>query len=119
MLIGQKLLSFHQAKTEYTATEYKINQLESSGDFESIDHEFAIRQQLMDLQFQLEELQQSIPVNVFSLYNSLAERFDCPVVKVRNKSCLGCFMPLSMVNLSAWRTAKGVIQCDHCDRILC
>jgi predicted nucleic acid-binding Zn-ribbon protein len=119
MLIGRKLLNLHLAITDFRTVEQKIDQLESSDGFTSLEEEFAIRQQHMDLQFELEQLKGSIPTEILSLYDELAERFERPVVEVKNKSCLGCFMPLSMVNLSAWRSAKGVVQCDQCDRILC
>lgn len=51
-------------------------------------------------------------------YNHLAERLANPVVEMRNQSCMGCFLPLSLSKLSEWRRGKGLVCCDECGRIL-
>jgi predicted nucleic acid-binding Zn-ribbon protein len=118
MLIGKKLFEYHQAKLRCVQLQTQIDEIEKSEGFSSMDQEFAMRQEWMDLQFEVEQIKQKIPDDALNHYFHLAERMDRPVAQVKNKSCMGCFIELSLSNFSAWRSAKGIIQCDSCDRIL-
>ncbi|WP_139490494.1 zinc ribbon domain-containing protein [Brevibacillus dissolubilis] len=85
------------------------------------DHQdtfFTIETTISQKQYDVMELQQSLDPDLLADYNRLAENKKNPIVEVKNKSCMGCFMPLSLSKISEWRRAKEVVYCDECGRIL-
>jgi predicted nucleic acid-binding Zn-ribbon protein len=80
--------------------------------------EAVLSQEIHQRQFEIWEQEQQLDQLLVQEYQRIAERAEQPVVEVRNQSCMGCFMPLSLSKLSEWRRGKGVVTCDECGRIL-
>jgi predicted nucleic acid-binding Zn-ribbon protein len=74
--------------------------------------------QRLSLDFDILTMEQTLPSFALDAYNRLATYKQNPVVEVRNQSCMGCFMPLSLRNLEEWRRGVSLVFCDECDRIL-
>ncbi|HBI03609.1 MAG TPA: hypothetical protein DDY49_06225 [Paenibacillaceae bacterium] len=67
---------------------------------------------------ELDELESTISRETFQTYEEVSEFCDNPVVEVKRRSCMGCFLPLSMITMNAWRKGKKLVRCEVCGRIL-
>jgi len=81
------------------------------------------REQQLTAEVQLQQMEiwkweQELEESARKEYDRIGERVSNPVVEVRNQSCMGCFLPLSMQKWSEWRHAKRLVTCDECGRIL-
>ncbi|WP_027415844.1 C4-type zinc ribbon domain-containing protein [Aneurinibacillus terranovensis] len=66
----------------------------------------------------VEELVQSISPEAIALYEKIGEAIKDPVVEVKRRSCMGCFLPLSVAKMNEWRKGRDIVRCDECGRIL-
>lgn len=82
------------------------------------NEEIALKEQMDVCQEELEELEKGISVEGRRLYDEISEVCDPPVVEVRRRSCMGCFLPLSMPTMNEWRKGKKLVRCEVCGRIL-
>lgn len=78
----------------------------------------ALEQTMHQQHFEVLQMENELEESSLAEYHRLAERVLQPIVEVRNQSCMGCFLPLSLRNASEWRRAKGLVYCDECGRIL-
>lgn len=77
-----------------------------------------LQQKITQFQFQALQLEKELEPEVLAAYQKVAEHKQNPVVEVRQKSCMGCFLPLSLSNLAEWQRGKGLVYCHECGRIL-
>jgi predicted nucleic acid-binding Zn-ribbon protein len=77
-----------------------------------------LEQSIRQREFAILQLEQELDEEDVRQYHRLAENKARPLAEVRNKSCMGCFLPLSLSKLDEWRRAKGLVYCDECGRIL-
>jgi len=77
-----------------------------------------LQQAIQQQQFDLLQMEQELDEAFLTVYFRLAETKENPIVEVRNRACMGCFLPLSMQKLQEWRRGSGVVVCDECERIL-
>jgi predicted nucleic acid-binding Zn-ribbon protein len=82
------------------------------------EREAALSDEIHRQQFEIWKWEQELDEALLKEYHRIGERVSNPVVEVRNQSCMGCFLPLSVSKLSEWRRAKGLVTCDECGRIL-
>lgn len=82
------------------------------------EHLFSLEQRIRDHQFALLSLRQTMDENWLIEYDRLSKRFANPVAEVRNDTCTGCHLALSIHNKDEWRKGKGLVHCDQCGRIL-
>ncbi|WP_232695348.1 C4-type zinc ribbon domain-containing protein [Brevibacillus daliensis] len=92
-------------------------------EFERIQHEllerkFSLEQSITYKKLDIEAGKINLDKDVLTAYEKVAETKKNPIVEVKNKSCMGCFMPLSLSNYERWRRGKGLVYCDECERIL-
>ncbi|QDX93307.1 hypothetical protein JNUCC42_09775 [Brevibacterium sp. JNUCC-42] len=85
---------------------------------ELIEKRFALEQSLQFSRMEATDRKSKLDPVWLSEYERLLETKKNPVVEVKNKSCMGCFMPLSTSNFDKWRRGKGLVYCDECERIL-
>ncbi|WP_231929172.1 C4-type zinc ribbon domain-containing protein [Brevibacillus sp. SKDU10] len=85
---------------------------------ELIEKRFSLEQFLQLSRLEAEERQAKLNPEWLKEYDRLLETKKNPVVEVKKKSCMGCFMPLSTSNFDKWRRGKGLVYCDECERIL-
>jgi predicted nucleic acid-binding Zn-ribbon protein len=78
----------------------------------------ALEQSIRQGEFEILQLEQELDEEALRQYQRLAEYKERPIVEVRNRSCMGCFLPLSLSKLAEWRRGKGLVYCDECGRIL-
>jgi hypothetical protein len=77
-----------------------------------------LKQTILHLQFEVLQLERELDEEYLAAYRRLSETKAQPIAEVRNKSCMGCFLPLSLRKLEEWRRGKGPVFCDECDRLL-
>lgn len=65
-----------------------------------------------------EELTKSMTPQFHNTYKRLKKRYNRPIVPVQNETCLGCFAKLPTSFASSGRSAKNLITCENCGRIL-
>jgi predicted nucleic acid-binding Zn-ribbon protein len=82
------------------------------------EREALLAEEIHRREFEIVEHEQLLDEPFLQEYQRIAERAEQPVVEVRNQSCMGCFLPLSLSKLSEWRRGKGIVTCDECGRIL-
>lgn len=80
--------------------------------------EMELRVQEENCRQELIELEGKISQETFQMYKEVSEICDNPVVEVKRRSCMGCFLPLSVSTMNAWRKGKKLVRCDVCGRIL-
>lgn len=85
---------------------------------ETAERRLALEQSMQERSFEIMQLEGELTEAALTLYHRLAERVANPVVEVRKDACMGCFLPLSLRNLSEWKRGKGLVICDECGRIL-
>ena len=67
-----------------------------------------------------EALTKQLKSNYFRLYNTLkAKRRDVSVVRVKEETCQGCFLNIPPQLFIEVQKNNALIQCPHCNRILC
>lgn len=85
---------------------------------QSAEKRVAIKQVIEASRFERLELEQGLDEVTLAEYQRVSESKQNPIVEVRQKSCMGCFLPLSVSNLAEWRRGKGLVFCHECGRIL-
>lgn len=85
---------------------------------ERFNQEIFLKEQMEVYQEEIEEMEREISSDGRRLYDEISEVCDPPIVEVRRRSCMGCFLPLSMPTLNEWRKGKKLVRCEVCGRIL-
>jgi uncharacterized protein len=80
--------------------------------------EMDLRQSRQEWEDKAKKLEESLAPHTFLLYEQVAENVANPVVEVKRRSCMGCFLPLSVAKMEEWRKGKNFVQCEECGRIL-
>jgi hypothetical protein len=106
LLLEQELWLARQEAERFSASEEQRRQ----------DLELAVREQ----QFRVREWEQHLDQALLAEYDRVRETKERPIVEVKNNTCMGCFLPLSLSNLARWRKGGDgkVVLCDECGRIL-
>jgi len=65
-----------------------------------------------------EILTRQMEKNLFRLYNTLKEKRQVGVVRVKNETCQGCFLNIPPQTYIEVQKNNVLIQCPHCNRIL-
>ena len=65
-----------------------------------------------------EMLTRQMEKNLFRLYNTLKEKRQVGVVRVKNETCQGCFLNIPPQTYIEVQKNNALIQCPHCNRIL-
>ena len=65
-----------------------------------------------------EILTRQMEKNLFRLYNTLKEKRQVGVVRVKNETCQGCFLNIPPQTYIEVQKNNALIQCPHCNRIL-
>ncbi|MFM1651487.1 C4-type zinc ribbon domain-containing protein [Brevibacillus sp. B_LB10_24] len=106
LLLEQELWMARQEAERFTAQEQQRR----------LELELAVREQ----QFRVWELEQHLNQELLDEYERVRETKERPIVEVKNNTCMGCFLPLSLSNLARWRKGGDgkVVLCDECGRIL-
>lgn len=82
------------------------------------NEEILLREQEMDCQQAIDDLEKRITKDTFKIYEEVSEVCENPIVEVKRRSCMGCFLPLSMPTMNEWRKGKKIVRCEVCGRIL-
>lgn len=82
------------------------------------NEEMMYREQEEICRQELDEMEERITPETFQTYEEVLEFCENPVVEVKRRSCMGCFLPLSVPTMSAWRKGKKLVRCEVCGRIL-
>jgi predicted nucleic acid-binding Zn-ribbon protein len=85
---------------------------------ERFNNEMLYREQEEICRQELDELKGRISRETMQTYEEVSEFCDNPVVEVKRRSCMGCFLPLSIPTMNAWRKGKKLVRCEVCGRIL-
>lgn len=82
------------------------------------NEEITLKERMDACQEEIEGLERGISAHGRRLYEEISEVCDPPVVEVKRRSCMGCFLPLSMSTMNEWRKGKKLVRCEVCGRIL-
>ncbi|WCK53450.1 C4-type zinc ribbon domain-containing protein [Aneurinibacillus sp. Ricciae_BoGa-3] len=82
------------------------------------DREMDARERLREWKDKAVELAGSISPEAFDIYHTVAQTKRNPIVEVKRRSCMGCFLPLSVAKMDEWRKGRHIVQCEECGRIL-
>jgi predicted nucleic acid-binding Zn-ribbon protein len=85
---------------------------------EKFEKEFSLRESKREWEEKIKEYEESLSGEALALYNKVGENVENPVVEVRRRSCMGCFLPLSVVKMEEWHKGRSLVTCDECGRIL-
>ena len=81
--------------------------------------ESRLREKKREKEEEAEQYQSMLSTDTLALYNRVRERIsDNPVVEVRRRSCMGCYLPLSVAQMEEWERRRSLIVCEECGRIL-
>ncbi|WP_286884267.1 C4-type zinc ribbon domain-containing protein [Aneurinibacillus sp. UBA3580] len=85
---------------------------------EKFEKEFALMETRREWEEKTAEREASLSPEALALYHRIRENISNPVVEVRRRSCMGCFLPLSVAKMEEWHKGKSLVTCDECGRIL-
>ncbi|GED12725.1 C4-type zinc ribbon domain-containing protein [Aneurinibacillus migulanus] len=85
---------------------------------ERFEKEFALRESKHEWDVKAAEREAVLSREALELYYRIGENIPNPVVEVKRRSCMGCFLPLSVVKMEEWHKGKTLVTCDECGRIL-
>ncbi|AMA72377.1 MULTISPECIES: C4-type zinc ribbon domain-containing protein [Aneurinibacillus] len=85
---------------------------------ERFEKEFSLHESKREWEDKAAGLEASLSLKALELYYKVKENVENPVVEVRRRSCMGCFLPLSVAKMEAWHKGKPLVTCDECGRIL-
>ncbi|CEH29661.1 Zinc ribbon domain protein [Aneurinibacillus migulanus] len=85
---------------------------------ERFEKEFALRESKHEWDVKAAEREAVLSREALELYYRIGENISNPVVEVKRRSCMGCFLPLSVVKMEEWHKGKTLVTCDECGRIL-
>lgn len=85
---------------------------------EKFEQEFSLRESKREWEEKVKEYERSLSEKARALYDQIRENKENPVVEVRRRSCMGCFLPLSVLKMEEWRRGRALVTCDECGRIL-
>jgi uncharacterized protein len=84
----------------------------------AFDREINARERLQEWEDKAAELAADISPEAFEIYHTVAQNKRNPIVEVKRRSCMGCFLPLSVAKMDEWRKGRRIVQCEECGRIL-
>lgn len=70
------------------------------------------------LQEAREEIAKKIMPQVLRTYERLCARYKYSIAPVQKDTCLGCFAKLPTSYAARGRSARTIMTCEHCGRIL-
>ena len=83
------------------------------------EEESSLREKKREKEAEAEQHKSRLSADTLALYNRIRDHIsDNPVVEVRRRSCMGCYLPLSAVQMEAWERRQHLIVCEECGRIL-
>ncbi|MED4728521.1 putative zinc ribbon domain protein [compost metagenome] len=85
---------------------------------ERFEKEFALRESKHEWDVKAAEREAVLSREALEMYYRIGENIPNPVVEVKRRSCMGCFLPLSVVKMEEWHKGKTLVTCDECGRIL-
>ncbi|MBN6186153.1 hypothetical protein JQN58_04050 [Aneurinibacillus sp. BA2021] len=85
---------------------------------ERFEKEFALREQKREWEEKAARSEAELSKEALALYDRIRENITNPVVEVKRRSCMGCFLPLSVVKMEEWHKGKSFVLCEECGRIL-
>jgi predicted nucleic acid-binding Zn-ribbon protein len=85
---------------------------------DKFEKEFTLRESKREWGEKIAELEALLSKEAIALYETIRENKPNPVVEVRRRSCMGCFLPLSVIKMEEWHKGKSLVTCDECGRIL-
>lgn len=81
--------------------------------------ESILREKKREKEAEAERYKALLSANTLALYHRISDLIpDNPVVEVRRRSCMGCYLPLSAVQMEEWERKQSLIVCEECGRIL-
>ncbi|MBO8164086.1 MAG: hypothetical protein H0Z34_10260 [Brevibacillus sp.] len=83
-----------------------------------VDREAVVHQEIQRHLWEKSQLEDDLDQQLLAAYERVAAIKRQPIVEVRNKSCTGCNLTLSLSKLAEWRRARELVYCDECGRIL-
>lgn len=85
---------------------------------ERFEKEFALREKKREWDERVASKEAELSKEALALYHDIQESMKNPVVEVKRRSCMGCFLPLSVAKMEEWHKGKSFVLCDECGRIL-
>ncbi|BAU27279.1 hypothetical protein DFP93_11329 [Aneurinibacillus soli] len=81
--------------------------------------ESSLREKKREKEAEAKRYKAALSADTLALYHRVIDLIpDNPVVEVRRRSCMGCYLPLSAAQMEEWERGRRLIVCGECGRIL-